>query len=462
MKWQWPLTREESVAQLPPEKKQIVLGLNDTYGAFMILGMHSAATASAALHLYQQSTAVSTPIDMIADAFSTIDIGLKIGDELVTQHAILDFLKQPSPFYDQELFLNVMAKNYLVTGEAMFVAVGNVNRPPLQLQPVSPSTASPSATQNSDAPSSWIVSGNTLPGAYEGDVFKKEVRYFDGNLREFKLIRNYSPKNNSLLRGQSLLVSASREVSSHILGSEHNVQLLQNGGSVSMVFNYEEDMTQENLDATRDAIVAKYGGAAAAGQIAVTSGGKVTVTELSKTPKDMDFANLQTLVAKSIALRYKVPLPLVSDERQTLNNYEIGILALFDQAVLPLGNRILGGIGKLLLPRYGIDPKKASLILIQDSVTAIVVRRNAELAKRKTMNLETINELRASIGREEIEGGDDLYQNATLVPIGTDLFTDDNDPDVIEPVLGGASDRPDVDLPDPEDEPVESDPDDGS
>lgn len=445
MKWPW--TTEEP-ATPKQERKEVVLGLTDSLGAFFILGSGArASTPSAALHLYQESSAVATPIDMIADAFSVVEIGLQIGDELMLEHPVLDFLKQPSPFYDQELFLNVLAKNYLVTGEGSFIAVGNVNRPPMQLQPISPASMSPSSTQNSDAPSSWMVAGQTLPGQYSGDIFKKEVRYIleGSNLRELRIIRNYSPRNNSLLRGQSLLVSASREVRSHILGTEHNVSILENGGRVSMVFNYEEDMDPNDFDATSDAIIAKYTGSSQAGAVMVTAGGKMTATELSKTPKDMDFGGLQKLVQKAVALRYKVPLPLISDERQTLNNYAIGTLALYDQAVLPLSTRILGGIGQLLLPRYDLDPKMARLVVNQDSVTALVIRRNEELKKRAEMNLETKNELRALVGREEIEGGGILYQSSLMTPLGKDLFEDDNDPDVIEPALGGASDKPDTD-----------------
>lgn len=453
MKWPW--TREEST-RVAPERKQIALGLTDSLGAFMILGNGlSANTASSALQLYQESTAVSTPIDMIADAFSVIGVSLQVGDEVIMEHPVLDFLKQPNPFYDQELFLNVLAKNYLITGEALFVAVGNINRPPLRLQPVSPASANPSMTQDSDAPSTWIIAGQTLPGSYVTNVNDMNVRYLDGNLKELKIIRNYSPKNNSLLRGQSLLVSASREVRSHILGTNHNVSILENGGRVSLVFHFEEDMDDDDFEATRDALEAKYAGSSNAGSVGVTAGGKLSVEELGVTPKDMDFATLQSLVTKAVALRFKVPLPLISDERQTLNNYQIGNLALFDQAVLPLANRILGGIGKILLPRYGLDPTAAKLIANQDTVTALVVRRNEELAKRVTMNLETKNELRASIGREEIQGGDELYQNATLVPIGTDLFTDDNDPNKVEPVLGGASNKPDTDPEPLEEEPAE-------
>lgn len=443
---EWPGSSEEQAVKVP-EKKQLALGLSESLGSFMILGGHNtASTPSSALRLYQTSTAVAMPIDLIADTGSVIDIGLQVGDELITEHDVLTFLKQPSPFYDQELFLNVLLKDYLAVGEAHFVALGNVKFPPVRLQPISPAMSSPSANMNSDAPSVWIVSGNELPGAYVADVFAKEVRYFlkDSNLRELEIIRNYSPRNNSLLRGQSLLVAASREVRSHVLGTEHNVSLLENGGRVSLVFNFE-DMGDQDWESTKDELLAKYAGASRAGTIAVTAGGKMSVEELGKTPKDMDFESLQNMVSKAVALRYKVPLPLISDERQTLNNYEVAILALYDQAVLPTMRKILGGVGNLLLPRYGLDPRLARLVPIQDSVTALVIRRNAELAKRRVMNLETINELRAQIGREEIEGGDELYQPATFVPLGTDLFTDDNDPAVNEPVLGGSSDKPDTD-----------------
>jgi len=49
-----------------------------------------------------------------------------------------------------------------------------------------------------------------------------------------------------------------------------------------------------------------------------------------------------------------------------------------------------------------------------------------ELETRRKINIETINELRTNLpNRESIQGGEQLYQNATLVPIGSDLFTED-------------------------------------
>ncbi len=443
----WP--RRQKKQNQKREAKSFALGTSESLGSFLILGQGaSATTASSAKHLYEQTTAISTPINAIADPFADLEIGLlmKNGQELVLDHPVLDFLEKPSPLYTKELFFETIAKDYLITGEYAVVSLGNVNRPPLALQPIGPEQLTPVREQASDAPTSWTIAGNTLSGKYTGDVNAMDVRYLDGNLRELTVVRNYSPRNNSLLRGQSLLVPASKEALSAILGNQHNVSLLENGGRISLVFHFEEDMEEDDFEATREKIMARYSGPLEAGSVGVTAGGKLQIEELGKTPKDMDFANLQSITDKALARVYKIPLPLISDERQTLNNYATAILALYDDAVLPLSRRILGGLSETLLPRFGVDPREARLVANPDSVTALVERRNAELKERGEISIETINELRALIGREPIDGGDVLLKPANLIPVGTDLFTADNDPERLEsPALGATDDNPEND-----------------
>lgn len=425
------------------ETKAMVLGLDDSTGKFLIFGYdqggYSATTPASALSLYESSSAVSIPINKITNPFKVMAIALRIGDKVVRDHPVLTLLKKPSPFHSQELFLEIIMKNYLITGEYGVVALGNVRRPPLQLFPISPASLNPVQT-TSDVAETWQICGITLPGVYKAtpSIAAAEVRYLDGGLRELLHVRNFSPRNNSLLRGQSLLVSAAREARQHILGTQHNVSLLENGGRISLVFHYEEDMDEDDFNETSDRIYDKFGGATKAGTIAVSSGGKLKVEELGTNPKDMDFANLQMIAAKSMSLQYDVPLPLITDSRQTQNNYQTAVLALYDDAVLPNSKCVLGGLSDLLLPRYGLDPREAQLFADPDSVTALVMRRNEELKLRQTIGVETDNEIRAFMGREPYDGGDVHYKNASMVPVGTDPWTVDNDPDVIEPTLGGS------------------------
>jgi len=404
-----------------------VLGLSEELGSFLKFGAGgTAVTPTGAMNLYNKSTAVSIPINYIAEAFASINPVLKDGNEIITDHPVLDLLQTPSSFYTQDLFFENLAKNYLITGEAEIIAVGNINRPPIELQPINPKNVTINEGPGGLA-ISMIVSGETLVGAYNLEKRGRQSRYIRGNLSEIKQIRNYSTRDNSLIRGQSALVSASAEVMQQINGNNHNVKLLEQGGRVSLVFNYDADFNIDDFEETKNRVREQFGGHANAGQIGVTSGGNLTIQELGKSNKDMDYLNLQVMAQKSIALQYKFPLPLLSTEASTFNNYKEAKAALYDDSVLPLADRIFGGLSDFLLPRYGLDPSKIRLTYDMDQITALSARRNEELKLRKDLGIESVNELRGLIGKEPVDGGDSILAPATMVPIGTDIFTDDQD-----------------------------------
>lgn len=418
----WPFNRQKK--SIVREVKA-VLGQNDELANFLVFGTRGGETPASALNLYNESSAVSIPVNKVADAFAGLNPVLEINGEIIRDHPVLDLIRKPSAYYDQGLFLETLAKNYLVTNEAHIVAIGAINRPPLELQPISPGNVSISEG-NGGVPSSVDVSGNTLSGSYLPDTKRNNLRYLNGGLRELYYIRGYSTKNNSLLRGQSLLVPASSEARQHILGGKHNVSLLEKGGRMSLVFHFEESMDQPDLDATRDAVNERYAGADNAGGIGVTAGGKLNINELGKTNIDMDFAQLQQMAKFAVALQYKVPLPLITVDAQTFNNYREANLALYDDAVLPLASRIFGGLSVMLLPRFGLDPAKARIVADIDAISALAIRRNEELKLRKELGIESDNELRSRIGREDYVGGDVIYKPANLIPVGSDAFTEDN------------------------------------
>lgn len=390
----------------------------------MMFGNVSAATPAGALRLYDQSTAVSIPVNMVAEAYASLIPILEINGKQVTDHPVLEILKAPSPYYDRILFAQTMAKDYLITGESELVALGGVNRPPLELQPISP--ANISITEGAGGLATVIsVTGNTMPGSYTLNVLRsKKARYFDGNLRELTQIRSYSTKSNSLLTGQSPLVSAAKEARQHILGNTHNAALLEKGGRLSLVFNYEDDMEPDDFEAAQEEIRKQYGGAKNAGQIAVTTGGKLTISEFGVNNKDMDFAVLHRMAQDSIALQYHVPLVLVSNDAATFDNYKQAKLALYDDAVLPLADRIFAGLSNFLLPRYGLDPTKAKITYDIDSITSLATRRNEELKLRKELNIESINEMRTHIKLGSVPGGDVVRMPANMIPIDSDIFSD--------------------------------------
>lgn len=419
MPLRWPWYREDAV------EKKSVLGTSDELGAFFSFGYSHGTTATSALSLYEKSTAVSVPINMIADAFSVMEPILLIDDRVV-EHDVIGFLRNPSPYFSMELFMSNLCRDFLITGETIIVGIGGIGRPPLEMQTISPKELT--VVQGTGGlPANYIIAGRTLPGDYLPKRRGASVRYFDGGLRELKMIRNYSTKDNSLLRGQSRLVPASKEARQHILGGDHNISLLERGGRMSLVFHFKADMDDEDFEDTKTRVRDQYGGASNAGEIGVTAGEELEIKDLGMNNRDMDFATLQKIAVKAVALQYRVPLPLVSDERQTLNNYREGKLALYDDAVIPIARVLYGGLGSFLLPRYGLDPSRARITFDADDITSLVSRRNDEMLKRTKMNIETDNELRALINRESYEGGDVVLKASNLMPAGTDMFTEDED-----------------------------------
>jgi HK97 family phage portal protein len=404
------------------ETKSAILGTTPELGSFLMLGYNEAATPSSAIALYEESSAASIPINKIVDAFVSIEPVLQnIDDKQLTyNHEIIELLNQPSPYFDGALFMQTIATDYLVTDECHIVALGNKGRAPLELQPLSPKNVSP-VEGNGGVPSSFIVSGNTLAGDYKPERDGKTIHYLDGPLRELRQIRGFSTKNNSLLRGQSRLVNAAREVRQNILGGKHNVSLLEKGGRVSLVFHYGEDSEIQDFDELKDRVRSQSGGADKAGQIGVSTGGKLQIEELGKTNKDMDFALLQRMAADTVALQYNVPLPLVSNDSSTFNNFRDANLALYDWAVLPLFDKIFTAIGSWLLPRYGMDPRKYRLTYDPLSIPALRTRILDELEKRSKIGIETDNELRATIARDPYPEGDTHYKAANLLPVGADI-----------------------------------------
>jgi HK97 family phage portal protein len=425
--WHWVDDRlvpiEQAAASPPPERKA-VLGTSESLGSFLNFGKNRAETPTAAIQLYEKSSAVSIPINKISEPFASIVPVLQFREKIITDHEVLDLLQYPSPNYDGYTFIENLGKYVLIAGEAGLVALGGITRPPLELQPITPASVSPSEGKGGIA-SNFIISGTTLAGEYRLSSKRGETRYFNGNLREFKQIRTFSTKNNGLLRGQSPLISAAAEARQHILGNNHNTSLLEKGGRLSLVFHFADDMQLDDFNEAKRRVVEQYGGAQNAGQIAVTAGEKLDIHEFGVNNKDMDYVKMQRMAMDSVALQYNCPLPLISNQSATFNNYGTAQVALYDNAVLPLADRVYAALSAFLLPRYGIDPKEARITYDILSIPVLRTRVLEEIKTRKDINIESDNELRPLMARDPYKGGDVVLKPANLIPAGSDFLIDE-------------------------------------
>jgi hypothetical protein len=145
-----------------------------------------------------------------------------------------------------------------------------------------------------------------------------------------------------------------------------------------------------------------------------------------KDNKDMDYDKLDDRLTTKIYNKLRIPLSFISKETMNLANMESSRLRIYHEAVLPWTDHIFADLTKFLMPRY---KNSENLIVWYDKglISALEPERNEQLQAKQKLGVYTINEIRGMDRAEPIDGGQNVYGQASEVPIATDPedeFTD--------------------------------------
>jgi HK97 family phage portal protein len=152
--------------------------------------------------------------------------------------------------------------------------------------------------------------------------------------------------------GLGSLGAAAGAVAVHNAAARWNKALLDNAARPSGALVYaggeEGALSAEQFARLREEVDAQFSGAENAGRPMLLEGG-LRWEAMSLTPADMDFTGLKAAAAREIALAFGVPPMLMGlPGDSTYANYREANRALWRLTVLPLGGKILGGIGDAL------------------------------------------------------------------------------------------------------------------
>lgn len=390
----------------------------------IFFGGHVSASKTASF--YRQSSAVATAIDMIAREIEQIRPFVKLKDGTLSDTApVLDLLDNPNEFEDYREFIGQLARNYMLNHDAYIYAEGSTNRPPFSLFVVNNQNVSVTEHGGDRYPELFHLSTGFGSGQYQRTEANNKYKFYDGEFKEVYQIHGYSSRTSNC-EADSPLEAAALEARQQILGRNHNLKIIENGGRLSMAVIYkpETQPSPEEFDEFKKNVMRQYSGSENAGKIAIHAASDMEIKELGMNNKDMDFSSLDDVSKQSIYMRYGIPLPLVSTDGQTFNNFDRAIEDLYDRAVLPYTEILFSGLTKLLKSRY--KDQFEAITYNPETIGAIKGRMLDELKLRKELGIETTNELREFLpNREDIEGGDLLYQPATLIPAGTDFTSED-------------------------------------
>lgn len=368
--------------------------------------------ATLAKRAYVQNVVAYKCIKTISEAVGSLRWYLcdSAGNE-IENHAVLTLIKRPNPLQGQAAFFTEVEAAKLLGGNSYIEAVRpGPSRPPKELWPCRPDNVT--VNRGIDRlPISYSYTAGMNGGVSKTFAVNRVTGQCD-----LLHLRAYSPLDEIV--GLAPAAAAIRSIDSHNEAVAWNKSLLQNGARPSGALKTTGALTEQQQENLKEFIKEMYSGGKNAGKPMVLEGG-VDWIEMSITPKDMDFVNTKDSAARDIALALGVPPILLNiPGDSTYNNMREARQSFYEDTVLAEAAFIRDELNRWLLPMFG-----AGLYIEydEDCITALAPKREAAWDRIEKSTVLTVNEKRAALGYEPVDGGDDLLINAGLIPINTEI-----------------------------------------
>ena len=375
---------------------------------------------------YSENAIVYRCVNEIANNASRVKINLFRGDQEVDNHPLLDLLYKPSPTMSQVEWFQSVYSYLLISGNNYMLSVGGDNTPPTELYNLRPDRIK-------------IRTGTrAMPVAYDymlkGQIVESYLVDQATGSSKVKHIKLFNPLDDYY--GMSPIQASSVDIDQHNLANKHNVNLLQNGArpSGAVIFNPKDEtgghvqLSDVQRNQLMNDVNQRFSGTGNAGKPMLLEG-DFDWKEMGLSPKDMDFIQLKNMSAKDIALVYGVPSQLIGiPDSQTYSNFAEAKLALYNETIIPLLDRIQGDMNEWLVPMF--NEQGLELRYDIDSIPAMAEQRKRvfeSVTAGVRDGILTRNEAREQLGYEPMEGADSLLVPANLMPLNiADEMTEDN------------------------------------
>ena len=349
---------------------------------------------------YRKNVIANRSIRIIAECAASIPFILYRGDQRLKQHAALDVLNNPNPLQSGKAMIESLYAFLQISGNTYLEAVEDSMGMVSELYCLRPDrmTIVPGA-------SGW-------PARYDYKVGAKNHSFIvDGVSGKSPILhmKTFHPQDDYY--GLSPLEAAAFGVDIHNSAQGWNKALLDNAARPSGALTFEPregesgTLSDEQFTRLKDELEGQYQGAKNAGRPFLLEGG-LKWQQISMSPQDMDFLNSKNVSAREISLAFGVPPMLLGiPGDNSYANYAEANRALWRLTLLPLLEKTVSSMNSWLLPRFGNDLR---LDFDRDAIPSLQFEREALWNRLSAASFLTLNEKRASLGYEPVNGGDSL------------------------------------------------------
>jgi len=272
---------------------------------------------------YKSSSWVYRCVYLISKAAASVPWGVYADGEQNQKHHLTSMLWKPNPFISRQQMFELITSWLYLAGNSYLIKVEAAGRT-TELWPVSPDRMRPiSAAQITE-----FIAGYALDDS-------KTVSFRPEQIIHHRFLNPENP-----LIGIAPLQVAGRAVDNDRSHMDFNTATNQSRGVIDGVFSFQRDFTNiDEADAITEKIREKY--AARRGFLVLGSGGKYD--RIALTPVEMDFMESRKFNREEICVIFGVPLPLVSQERTTYNNYQTAEEIFWTLTMLPFLDDLSSG-----------------------------------------------------------------------------------------------------------------------
>ncbi len=351
------------------KRKETLVALHGTNPEWTSNNYHSLVSES-----FQKNVFAFRSINLIASGIASIPMDVK-NEDLTINSQLTELLAHPNKEQGRSSFITSVVSYLLLTGNAFIYSDRD------QLYCLRSDRVKIVFNEAKTAVKSYI---------YEVDGVRIPV-----DLDDILHIKFFNPTDDWF--GFAPLRSAMYAIDQYNEMSKHNLSILQNGGRPSGCLilkdcKYLDDATREEM---RQNLSEIYSGSKNAGRIMLLEGG-YEWQEMGLSPKDLDFAEAQNMIAREIVQAFGVPPILVGIRGDaSFNNYREARAHFWEDTVLPLAELIRTQFTDWFRKKYETD---CEIYFDLDSIPALIAKREKLWEKVSNADFLSTDEKREILG----------------------------------------------------------------
>jgi HK97 family phage portal protein len=363
-------------------------------------------TRSSALGL----TTIWRCIDLITHAVSLAptEVVVKVRGQTFPEYAKPAWLTTPDPTqpnYTAGDYFGDLTASMLVEGN-FFVDVFPHIFDPLVLTPLDPARVK-------------VKPGNLY------DILDEHGRVVAEDRTSSTILHGWWLRLPGMLRGISPLEALRRGISSAIAAEEFAGRFFGQGAALSFGVEVPGTLTTEQKEDLKKDLRAKYQGLRNSHAIAVLGGGAKFVSDLAPTPEQAQMLDTRKFSVEDLCRPYGIPPGMAGSQQPGASSYASRYVdrAMFrDDAVLKFSSKLERQHARLLQVPENIKEPGATVSMrfnLDWIARTDLLERYQAHKEGVTGGFITPNEARALEDLPPATGGDQLYMQQQMVPIGT-------------------------------------------